>query len=58
MTLPSGTVTTEDEFGRRLDGLVVEALRHGVDITGYWPCGVPPESSYEANFVPVAREGD
>jgi hypothetical protein len=34
VTLPSGTVTTEDEFGRRPDGLVVEALRHGVDITG------------------------
>jgi len=51
MTLPSGTVTTEDEFRRRLDALVVEALRHNVGIMGYWPCWVPPGSFYEAKFV-------
>ena len=58
MTLGEGAVTTEDEFERRLDSLVVEALRHGVDIEGWWQCGSLPESRYEADFVRLASDVD
>lgn len=58
MSLPGHPVMTEDEFERQFDALVAEALRHGVDIEGFWSCGSPPEAIYEAEISRVVPKSN
>lgn len=58
MTPIDDPVTTEDEFEQRFDTLVAEALRHGVEVEGFWYAGTPPDTHYEAGIARIVPKSN
>jgi hypothetical protein len=59
MSVDAPTVTTPDEFQRRLDALISEAYRNDVLIERGWSCRPQDGTSqYEAHITEVVADSD
>lgn len=57
MAVDDTPITTQDDFHRRLEAVVAEALRNDVTIEGGWTCcNTTDQYDYDVNVVPLRKQ--